>query len=436
MLSVRRAHAMVWVAAAVPMLLMAPGLRSTDFENCAAILNLLGRLTGVAGLSSLLIAAILSCRVPGVDRPFGGLTKLWKTHHRLGAVALLLLLAHPPLLALSAAGGSLAAAARVLFPPPGDWATWLGWVALLAMMIFLAPGFAFFGQPEYQRWHRLHRLSALAVVAAVAHAAWFGRTIPDAANTAIWLVLSAGAVATVAWRLVFARRAGRLRYVIEQVLVRANNVVELSLRPRGRHLEYAAGQFVYLTPFDESLTAGRGEEHPYTLTSAPNDPELRVTIKDLGDASHAIQSIVPGTDVGIEGPYGDFFPRGDTADPELWIAGGIGIAPFLGRLRDLAARGAQLDAHLIYCVQDPARAHCIDELEQLAARVPRMRMTLHFFYRNGPLDAGFLIAHCGDFARRRAYVCGPEPLIALAEALLLRAGVAGERIVTEEFTLL
>lgn len=432
----RRAQIGVWAAAAAPLLLMAPGLRSADFDDCAAVLNLLGRLTGVAGLSCLLVAAILSCRVPGVDRPFGGLTKLWKTHHRLGAAALLLLLLHPPLLALSAAGASLTAAADVLIPPQGDWGTWLGWVALLALMIFLAPGFAFFGEPEYQRWRRLHRLSALAVAAAVAHAAWFGRTLPAAASMAIWIVLASGAIVAVAWRLVFARRSGQLRYVVEQAQAWANNVVELSLRPRGRRLDYAAGQFVYLTPFDTSLAAGCGEEHPYTLSSAPGESVLRVAIKALGDATHAIQSIAPGTEVGIEGPYGDFFPRGETADPELWIAGGIGIAPFLGRMRELAARGAALDGHLVYCVQDPARAHFVDELEQLAARVPGMQLTLHFFYRNGPLDTDFLVRHCKDYVRRRAYICGPEPLIALAADLLVRAGVANNRIVTEEFTLL
>lgn len=431
-----QANATVWALAAAPTILMLPGLREGDFSDCGAILNLLGRLTGVAGLSCLMVAAILSCRVPGADRPFGGLTKLWKTHHRLGAAAFLLLLAHPPLLALSSAVVSLPAAAQVLVPDSPDWGTTLGWISLLAMMVFLAPSFAFFGEPEYQRWRWLHRLSAVAVIAAVAHAWWFSRTIPIYASTAIWLLLSAAALASVAWRLVFARRSGRLRYVVEEVVARANNVAELTLRPAGRHLAYEAGQFIYLTPHDESLSAGRGEEHPYTLTSAPGEPALRVAIKDLGDATHAIQSVTPGSEADVEGPYGDFFPRGKPSGPELWIAGGIGIAPFLGRLRDLAARGAPLDAHLVYCVQDPARAHFIDELEQLAPRVPGMRLTQHYFYRYGPLDAKFLAANCEDYARRRAYVCGPDPLIESAKSLLAAAGVHRDHIVTEEFTLL
>jgi predicted ferric reductase len=434
--NVRRAHAAVWLAAAVPLFLMAAGLHGADFAGSATVLNLLGRLTGVAGLSCLLVAAIRSCRVPGIDRPFGGLTKLWKTHHRLGAAAWLLLLAHPPLLALSAAGGSMSAAVRLLFPPATEVATWLGWVALPALMIFLAPSFAFFGQPEYQRWRWLHRLAAIAVIAAVAHAFLLARTIPAAVSGLVWMLLTAAAIASVAYRLVVARQVGRLRYIVEALSKPANNVVELTLRPLGRHLEFVAGQFVYLTPCDPALAAGCGEEHPYTLTSAPREPCLRVAIKDLGDATHAIQWVARGSEVRVEGPYGDFFPRTGSADRELWIAGGIGIAPFLGRLRDLAAGGVALDAHLVYCVQDESRAHFRQELEQLMTRVPNASLTMHFFYRQGPLDAGFLQRHCSDFVKRRAYVCGPDALLESAQATLAAAGVARGRIVTEEFTLL
>jgi ferredoxin-NADP reductase len=61
---------------------------------------------------------------------------------------------------------------------------------------------------------------------------------------------------------------------------------------------------------------------------------------------------------------------------------------------------------------------------------------MHYFYRQGPLDAGFLLQHCRDLVRRHAYVCGPEPLLERAQAILAGAGVPRRRIVTEEFTLL
>src|SRR6056297_896057 len=129
-----------------------------------ALLDAAGRATAIVGLAMLLLAAALSARVPGFDRWFGGLTRLWKTHHRLGAGSLVLLLCHPVLLSLAQTANGLEAASGLLFPPFRDWQVWAGWAALLLMMVFLAPSFAFFGRPEYRRWKRLHRLAGPAVI--------------------------------------------------------------------------------------------------------------------------------------------------------------------------------------------------------------------------------------------------------------------------------
>lgn len=57
---------------------------------------------------------------------------------------------------------------------------------------------------------------------------------------------------------------------------------------------------------------------------------LRFGIKDLGDASHALQTVTPETRVLIEGPYGEFFERRFPQRDMLWLGGGIGITPFVG----------------------------------------------------------------------------------------------------------
>lgn len=422
------------VLLALPLVLALLQTTAADAATTGAVLNWAGRMTGIAGLTCLLLSAALIVRVPGFDRLFGGLTKLWTIHHRLGAAALLLLLAHPLLLAFAAADVSLTAAATTLLPPAGDWPTWLGWSALLVMMAFLAPTFAFFGEPDYQRWKWLHRLSGLAVVLAIVHTLALTRSLPETWSRVVWLGLALLAVFAVLYRFVFSRHVGRLPHTVSAVAHPANNVVELTLEPEGRPLVYQPGQFVYLTPRDRSLTAGHAEEHPYTLSSAPGEPALRVAIKDLGDASRALQHVAPGTRVQIEGPYGDFFPA--RVGTELWIAGGIGITPFLSRVRHIAATGANTDVCLIYCVQDEPRALFLEELQRLADSIEGFSLTMHFFYREGPLTAEFIERHCEDVALRAAYICGPTPLIALARHLLASSGVRQDRIHTEEFALL
>ena len=435
--SPRTAHALIWSLALVPVAFFAAGLGTTDFDSASAILNMLGRLAGVAGLALLLLAAALSARVPGVDLPFGGLTKLWRTHHLLGAGSLLLLLAHPLLLAFAASAWGQGLAFSTLFPPLADRATWAGWLALLLMMVFLAPSFAFFGTPNYERWKRVHALAGPAVILALIHTFLFSRTMPGLTDTVIWVLFAALGVGAVVWRLVFSRRIGRLPYTVTRVDAVADGVAELSLRPASAHLTYSAGNFVYLTPLDPGLKAGHGEEHPYTLSSSPLEPELRIAIKALGDASRAIQTIPVGTPVTVEGPYGRFFPPDAlVSTPELWVAGGVGITPFLARMRHLRALGERGDVHLIYAAQDESRAVYAGELRQLATEIPGFALTFHYFFQEGPMSASFLATACPDLARRDVYICGPLALNQLIRDHACKAGVSVEDIHSEEFELL
>lgn len=393
-------------------------------------LELLGRSAGVLGLSCLLLAAVISVRIPGFDLPFGGLTRLWKIHHLLGAAAFLLLMAHPLLLSFAAARISLAAAAAVLFPPAAAWSPWAGWLALAVMTAFLAPTFSFFGRPEYQRWKALHALSGAAVALGAAHAAASGRMLPGAAGRAVWAAFGGAALLAFAYRLLVAPRLRRTCTVVRADAI-ARGIVELTLKPDGPALSYRDGQFIYLTPLAPGLAAGRGEEHPFTLSSTSREPVLRVVIKDLGDASHALQTVPAGSKALIEGPYGEFFPARGPAAAELWIAGGIGVTPFLARARGLVE---PVDIRLVYCVQDETRAHFLSELEAVAARVPGFRLSMHYFGREGALSAAFLAARCPDFAGREIFICGPPELISAARAELRRAGARAARVHSEDFS--
>lgn len=402
-------------------------------ENIPNTLAFAGRAAGIFGLSSLLVAGIISVRIPGFDLWFGGLTQLWKVHHVLGAAAFVLVMAHPLLLAFASARVSIQAAAAVLFPYPVSWSVWAGWAAFAALTVFLAPTFWFFGQPEYQRWKALHALSGVAIVLGVAHAVPLGRSLAGNWGKTIWLGYGALALAAFVYRKFVAPLTARKTYTVVNARTIARDVVELTLAPEKELLSYRVGQFVYLTPLDPGLASGRNEEHPYTVSSSPRDPALRVAIKDVGDATHTLQTVAAGGKALVEGPYGDFFPVKKRTDGELWIAGGIGLAPFLSRARALAPED-KVDVHLIYCVQDETRAHFLSELEAIVVKIPGFRLWKHFFYREGPLSGAFMSACCPDFPSREIYVCGPPPLITAARRELRRHGVPGSRIHTEDFT--
>ncbi len=62
---------------------------------------------------------------------------------------------------------------------------------------------------------------------------------------------------------------------------------------------------------------------------------VRVTVKALGDyTSHLQELIQPGMPAVLGGPHGRFSHWRGT-DRQLWIAGGVGVAPFISWLRGL-----------------------------------------------------------------------------------------------------
>ncbi|WP_230086145.1 ferredoxin reductase family protein [Halomonas sp. 328] len=392
-------------------------------------LSWLGRVSGILGLAMMLVTAALCVRLPRWDRYFGGLPRLWRLHRGLGFWAFILVMVHVLSLALAAVPLSLEAAALTLFPPWHQVAIWLGWLAWGLMVIFLAPTFDFFGKLHYQGWKRLHLLSAVALIAALVHTLWL------AGESALWWLLGLLALGAIFWRKAIAPRVARLPYRIENVEPLARGVVELALRPEHHRLRHRAGQFLYLTPLDEALSAGRGEEHPYTISSAPDDSHLRIGIKDLGDASRALQAVTPGSRVLLEGPYGDFFARHFPQRRPLWLGGGIGITPFVGMAREIAATGVG-EAQLVYLANGPERAYYLDELRRIAEAHPGFGVTAHFYRKEGPLTETFLRHHCPDYMDREIYLCGPPAMVDHLRRLLADQGVPTQRIHSEVFDFL
>ena len=402
----------------------------------------LAELAGVFALSAFLLAGMLSARIPGTDPWFGGLVRLWTIHRWLGFSAFMLVMAHVLLLALAILPASVGASVATLFPPLSHWEVWVGWAAFLTMLVFIAPTLGFFGTLHYQNWKRLHLLSAPALVLALVH------TLMLSATAWVWWLLSALALAAIAWRKLLSPRLARKPYVVDGIDKLARDVVELRLRPKGKGIRWQAGQFVYLTPMDSSLVAGYREEHPYTIASGSGDDELKIGIKAVGDATRALLDIKPGAEVRIEGPYGTFFENAALAQKgtglpgeprkQLWLAGGIGITPFVAGARDrvgnTVAQGP--DACLFYLANRPERAYYLDELVRIAEACDGFEVHTHYMNEHGVITRDYLAERCPDFAERDIYLCGPPGMINHLQTLLRHEGVPAHRIHTEAFDFL
>jgi len=194
------------------------------------------------------------------------------------------------------------------------------------------------------------------------------------------------------------------RYVVE-ALEPIGDVLEITLSPVGRGLKHRAGQFAFVN-FDLDGMSGR---HPFTLSGAPRDDrQLKVAIKALGDyTSDLHKTLRTGVQADLRGPFGGF-TRPKTSKPQLWVAGGIGITPFLSWLRGV--EGAMPGpVWLYYCVSE-AGAPFVAELEALATKMPNLHLKV-IVSGQGRLTGARIEQDMGAALRgAKAYFCGPNGL--------------------------
>jgi len=124
--------------------------------------------------------------------------------------------------------------------------------------------------------------------------------------------------------------------------------------------------------------------HPFTLSCAPGDETLRMTIKKSGAFTSLIPDIEPGTPIQCTGPYGQFCKDIGTSTEVVMIAGGVGITPFLSVLRHFRETAADNAITLFWANKTANDAFAAQELEELTRRLKLH--VVHVFSRVEPAD--------------------------------------------------
>lgn len=382
----------------------------------------LGLATGLLGTVCYALAFLLAQRSRQLDLWLGGLPVASRWHHRLGVLSLILLLLHPLLLAAPFWEEPWASLLDHLF----DFSSperLTGWLALGGMLLFLL--FTLFLRLPYHLWKMTHFLACPAFIAAMGHA--FLVTEGFSTVRVALLLLSSLALLACLWQI-WGRQMGRsaLSAMVERVLVLDARTCEIFLRP-AKKMQYQPGQFAYLRIRSSPGRNLRREWHPFTMASAPNADELRFCIRNCGDDTARWQQLQVGDELLLEGPFGQFFNVPDTekGNPQVWIAGGIGITPFLGRIRSAPLTVVTV---LHYFVKSAGEALFLEELKQIEG----MQVMVHAADETGLPTVAVL----GEMPSQALFfLCGPSPMQqAIIEGLQQR-GISRNRIFYEEFSL-
>ncbi len=379
-----------------------------------------GIVLGWVGWGLLLASLLLMIREAPLAEWLGGLERMYRWHHRLGLLAYGALLAHPLALSLDGERESPARAWAALSPWQLGWSEQLGWLALLLMMVGLA--FALSRQLPYARWRWLHHLLSLAMLAAFLHLLLLG--LDEVA-----LATPLFAIGLIVWRVIRGDQGLAARpYLVTSVEKIGAGVVEVALRPLGDGCALKPGQFVLAAFLDGPNFRGCGEFHPFTASAIGPGGRFSLTIKALGDCTWRMQSLESGVAARVQGPFGTFMAEPPVL-PQFWLAGGIGITPFMARLRqgDLTQ-----PVQLLYLHRNAQDAAYVDELQALAASQPAFSTNV---VASGDVaaDLSSLIPPAAELHDRDCSLCGPPGLVAAAVAVLCRRGVPSGHIHFESF---
>ena len=207
---------------------------------------------------------------------------------------------------------------------------------------------------------------------------------------------------------------------------------------------FKAGQYIDLTIADSPNGVANGLTHTFSIASSPFDKELLVTTRIRNTVFKQALSILPiGSGVKIEGPMGSFSLHNNTARLAVFLAGGIGIAPFLSMLSHAREEKLHHPIVLFYANRYLEDAAFIDELWKLERPNPRFCFVPILTrtaknYRGwkgetGHLSPEMLLTHVGILRGPIYYIAGPPTMVAAARRTLGEVGVDEDDIRTEEF---
>jgi predicted ferric reductase len=406
-----------------------PGI--SEMVNYASITHSLGEVFGLIGMTMFAMTFVLSTRIPFIEDVFGGLDKVYIVHGILGGTALILILFHPILLVLKFFPAQTALAAKYLLPS-SYWSVNLGIIALFGIIILIF--ITLFSKIKYNRWKFTHEFLGLMFVFAVLHIFLVRNTISqDNIFNGYYIyaaIVSGIGLGSFAYSLFIKGRLFKNAIYTVKEIKKKGSFFEVEMRPEHKPISYKAGQFVFLRFYNKHLSK---ESHPFSIASQSNNPNLKVVIKKLGDFTQNMETLKKGDKIGVEGPYGRFSMLSKSKNDHVWIAGGIGVTPFLGMVQDLETTDTPEKVWLFYSVNDDADFIGYDVFQHVSQQTKKFKFVPWNSKKQGHLTAKSIHAESGKFREKEFYLCGPERFKQGIIESLLRAGVSKIHIHEEAF---
>ena len=222
---------------------------------------------------------------------------------------------------------------------------------------------------------------------------------------------------------------------VKEVIPRTPTVTSFRF-PRPPGLDYAAGQFLYVTLRRD----GKELSKHFSFSSSPTEKEHIEFTKKFTDSeySSALKALKLGDWVGIDAPYGGF-TYGEEAEIGL-LAGGIGITPLVGICKYCTDMRLPTKITLLYGCRTEGDIAFRKELEDMQQQNGNLRLVLILNEASpswrgaiGVITADMVKQEIPDYKKTTFYTCGPPAMVEVMERLVENLGLPKTKLKREYF---
>ena len=357
--------------------------------------------------------------------------KIMKLHRWLGTWGVVLLFAHPLLLTLGF-GESLLYSVVPNFASSYEQAVTLGRVALWLLPVVWISSALLRKQMTRRPWKSLHVAATYPMIFFMLwHIPLSGSSYATsvAARLYFLLLLLMTGIFVLA-RLYGALNLGRQTYRVTRQRSVVDGIFLLELLPAKSQNALApkTGQYVYLK------LGTTGEDHPFSVLDYDDKTgAISLGYKTYGPFTQKMSQLKPDDTVRLSGSFGEFTAEIDQRNT-VFVAGGIGVTPFISRLLD---ENDQRTQWLFYANKTPATSAFSVPLRQALGKRYQA-----FYDQEAPagqtarrMNADDIINTVPNFTECHYFMCGPSQMMSDLKSGLVAAGVPSSRIFIEEFVI-
>lgn len=394
--------------------------------SISLMLYSIGKLAGLIGFLFLSVLIISGDTARYFDRLFG-MDKIIKFQRKFALITCIFVIAHPLFFMLSS-GNYL----NYLIPNFVVFPLALGIISLY-IFIIVEVSSILYKRISYQIWQYIHILTYILFFFSLYHALNLGSDIGNIFIKSIFGILLIGIIIGGIYRIYYKIKQRNFKGYVKEVRWETKDTFTLILKPN-KKFNFKAGQFCFLRLNQDKLYA----RHPFTISSSPNEENLHFTIKLTGKFTKAASELKKGEEIIVDGPFG-VFTLSDNKKELVFLAGGVGITPFMSQIRNQLRSRVGKNILLLYGAKTKDEIIFKDELDKIKEQWFKKVYVLsqdnsHYeMCENGYMNGEIIKKYVKDIKNSLFYICGPEPLKELCKKELKSLGVNSENMIIESF---